>query len=384
MPWKLYKYILNKFVATFAAAIGVFTVLFLIDQASRQVQQLAPHASSLRDFFLSFLLLAPALLAYTIPLAFLMSMIWTLEQMKQERELLAIIASGVAPLRLLTPFIAFSVITFALAYMVTAYVGPASFRHYNDRLVEMARQSFINDLKPGAMFDGIQGTLLLVGGFDRDSGHIDGLIMIRSDLDEAETGEIIMAQRGEIQPPSAETKDLILKMEYGTIHPVASAGNEYRSGSFDSLVSRIQDQSTGNSIRAKEYLMGASNKELRSWTEENENGSNKRLSAMYLVELNRRLAFPLTVLLYPFVIFPASASTGRHGKIAAFSGSLVLFITNFLLFSVGSRLAYQGIIPAATGAWLPVVFLILAGLTVFPIYAVSQLRGARMPRGSRP
>ncbi|MCJ7500815.1 LptF/LptG family permease [bacterium] len=384
MPWKLYKYILNKFVSTFAAAIGVFTVLFLIDQASRQVQQLAPLASSVRDFFLSFLLLAPPLLAYTIPLAFLISMIWTLEQMKQERELLAIMASGIAPLRLLTPFIAFSVLTFVMAYVVTGYVGPASFRHYNTRLVNMARQSFINDLKPGALFDGIQGTLLLVGGFDRNSGRIDGLVMIRSDLGEAETGEIIIAQRGEIQPPSAESNDLILKMENGTIHPVASAGNEYRSGSFDSLVSRIQSQTPRTNLRAKEYLMGASNEDLRSWSGETDNETNRRLAAMYAVEVNRRLAFPLTVLLYPFVVFPAAVSSGRHGKITAFTGSLLLFLMNFLLFSVGSRLAYQGMIPAALGAWFPVIFLVLAGLAVFPIFTAIQLRGTRASGVNRP
>ncbi|MDF1526058.1 MAG: LptF/LptG family permease [bacterium] len=384
MPWKLYKYILNKFVSTFAAAIGVFTVLFLIDQASRQVQQLAPLTSSIKDFFLSFLLLAPPLLAYTIPLAFLISMIWTLEQMKQERELLAIMASGIAPLRLLTPFIVFSVFTFVITYVVIGYVGPASLRHYNTRLVNMARQSFINDLKPGALFDGIQGTLLLVGGFERDSGRIDGLVMIRSDLGEAEMGEIIIAQRGEIQPPSDKSNDLILKLANGTIHPVASAGEEYRSGSFDSLVSRIQSQTPRTSLRTKEYLMGASNEDLRSWSGKTDNVADRRLAAMYAVEVNRRLAFPLTVLLYPFIVFPAAVSSGRHGKITAFSGSLLLFLMNFLLFSVGSRLAYQGMIPAALGAWFPVIFLTLAGLAVFPIFIAIQLRGTRASGGNRP
>jgi len=384
MPFKLYNYILNKFVSTFAAGIGIFTVLFLMDQASRQIQQLAPHASSLTDFFLSFLLLAPPLLAYTIPLAFLISMIWTLEQMKQERELLAITASGVPPLRLLTPFVFSSVITFILAYVVTGYLGPASFSHYNSRLSDMARKSFMNDLKPGVLFDGIPGTLLIVGDFDRGSGRIDGLLMTRSDLNEAETGEIIIAQSGEIQPPTDETNDLILKIDKGTIHPVAAAGNEYRSGSFDSLVSRIQGQSPRTSIRAKEYLMGVSNEQLRSWSGENGNDSNRRLSAMYTVELNRRLAFPLTVLLYPFVVFPATVSTGRHGKIVAFTGSILLFMITFLLFSLGARLAYQGMIPAVLGAWLPVIFLLLAGLAVFPIYAFSQLRGSGILGGTRP
>jgi lipopolysaccharide export LptBFGC system permease protein LptF len=295
--------------------------------------------------------------------------------MKQERELLAIISSGVAPLRLIIPFIAFSIFTFSVAYMVTGYVGPTSIRNYHTRLVEMARQSFMNDLKPGALFDGIQGTLLLVGGFDRDSGRIDGLILIRSDLDETETGEIIIAEKGQIQSPTAKTNALTVKMENGTFHPVASAGSEYRLGSFDSLTLKVENQAPKGGLRVKEYLMGASNKELRSWSPETDDKANRRLAAMYTVEVNRRLVFPLTILLYPFIIFPATVTTGKHGKIAAFSGSIFLFIMNFLLFSLGSRLAYQGIVPAALGAWFPAIFLLLAGLTVFPIYTVSQLRG---------
>jgi len=384
MPWKLYKYILSKFVSTFAAGIAIFTVLFLMDQASRQIQELAPHAGSVREFFLSFLLLAPPLLAYTIPLAFLIAMIWTLEQMKQERELLAISASGVPPLKLLPPFVFFSACTFVLAYGATAYLGPASFSHYNSRLLDMARTSFMNDLKPGVLFDGIPGTLLIVGDFNRNSGRIEGLLMTRSDLDEGETGEIIIARSGKIRPPTDERNDLILEIDNGTIHPVTAVGNEYRSGSFDTLTSRIQDESPRTSIRAKEYLMGASNEELRSFSPQPGSDANRRLSAMYSVELNRRLAFPLTVLLYPLIVFPPTVSTGRHGKIVAFVGSILLFVINFLLFSVGSRLAYQGMIPAVLGAWLPVIFLLLAGAVVFPAYVVTQLRGTGMPGGIKP
>ena len=372
MPWKLYKYILIKFVSTFAAAVAIFTVLFLMDQASRQVEQLAPHSSSLRDFLLSFLLLAPPLLAYTIPLAFLMAMIWTLEQMKQEREITAIMAMGISPVRLLPPFLAASAVTFLIAFIVTAYAGPASFRKYNERLTSLARQSFINDLKPGILFDGIPDTLLLVGGFNRVSGRIDGLLMVRNDLDETETGEMILAKKGVIQPPSSDTRDIILKLENGTIHPVASSGEIYRSGSFDSLISRVQDKSSVPGVRAKQFLMASSNRDLRSWSREEGNGKDPKLSAMYTIELNRRFAFPLTILLYPFIIFPAAVSTGRHGKLAAFSGSLILFLTSFFLFSIGSNLARQGIVPAALGAWFPVLFLLIACLVLSPKYLFNQ------------
>jgi lipopolysaccharide export LptBFGC system permease protein LptF len=372
MPWKLYKYILNKFLSTFAAAVAIFTVLFLMDQASRQVEQLAPHASSLRDFLLSFLLLAPPLLAYTIPLAFLMAMIWTLEQMKQEREITAIMSTGISPVRLLPPFLAASAVTFIIAFIVTAYAGPASFSKYNERLTSLARQSFINDLKPGILFSGIPDTLLLVGGFDTVSGRIDGLLMVRNDLNETETGEMILAKKGVIQRPTSGNRDIVLKLENGTIHPVASGEDVYRSGSFDSLISRVQSRSSVSGVRAKQFLMASSNKDLRSWSDEQGEEKNEKLSAMYIIELNRRFAFPLTILLYPFVIFPAAVSTGRHGKLAAFSGSLILFLTSFFLFSIGSNMARQGMIPAALGAWFPVLFLVIAGLAISPAYLFKQ------------
>ena len=371
MPFKLYKYILNKFVATFAAALAIFTVLVLMDQASRQVAQLAPHASSLRDFLFSFLLLAPPLLAYTIPLAFLIAMIWTLEQMKQEREVTAINAAGISPVKLFPPFLAVSAVTFVIAFIITAYAGPASFHKYNERLTNLARQSFINDLKPGILFSGIPDTLLLVGDFDRLSGHIDGFLMVKSDLDETEPGGMILAKKGVIQPPSPGSTDIILKLEGGTIHPIAAEAEIYRSGSFDSLTSRIPNNSSAPGVRARQFLMASTNKELRSWSSEKENEENTRLSAMYTIELHRRFAFPITILLYPFVIFPAAVSIGRHGKLAAFAGSLVLFLTSFFLFSIGSTMARQGMIPAATGAWFPVGFLLTASLVIFPAYMNS-------------
>lgn len=372
MPFKIYKYILNKFLATFAAAVTIFTVLFLMDQASRQVGQLAPHASGLRDFLISFLLLAPPLLAYTIPLAFLMAMIWTLEQMKQEREVTAIMAAGISPVKLFPPFLAVATVTFAIAFFVTAYAGPASFQKYNERLTNLARQSFINDLKPGILFNGIPDTLILVGGFDPLSGRIDGLLMVRNDLDETESGEMILAKKGVIEPPSPGSTDIILKLESGTIHPVTAGAEIYRSGSFDSLTSRIQESSSAPGIRAKQFMMASSNEELRSWSSEKENTEDKKLSAMYAIELHRRFVFPITILLYPFVIFPAAVSKGRHGKVAAFAGSLILFLTSFFLFSIGSTMARQGMIPAVTGAWFPVAFLISAGLVIFPAYIYSM------------
>jgi lipopolysaccharide export system permease protein len=372
MPYRLYRYILGKFVSTFVAALAVFTVLFLMDQASRQVEQLAPNAGSMKYFVITFLLMAPPLLAYTVPLAFLMAMIWTLEQMKQDQEIIAIMAAGVSPVRLLPPFLGASLVTFLFAWIVTAYAGPASFQVHNERLVDIARQSFVNDLKPGMFHNGIPGTLLLVGGFDRDSGRIDGLIMVRSDLADGESGEMILARTGQVQSPTAQNRDIVLELTDGTIHPVASAKAEYRSGSFRKLVSRIATTPSGAEVRTRKLLMATSNRELRATIARTALGEGGKKAAMYAIELHRRLAFPVTILLYPFVVFPAAITLRKRGKAAAFTSSLLLFILSFFLFSVGSSMAHQGWIPGSIGAWFPDFFLILAGVAVFLPYWFQQ------------
>jgi len=372
MPLKLYRYILSKFSSTFAAALSIFTVLFLMDQASRQVEQLAPNAGNLKDFLLSFLLLIPPLLAYTIPLAFLMAMIGTLEQMKQEREITAITATGTSPVQLLPPFAAASVIAFIVALMVTLYAGPASVRKYNEKLTSLARKSFVTDLKPGLFFTGIPDTLLLVGGFDRISGRIDGLLIVRNSPDGTENNEMILAKRGVIEPPSGKTGDIILQIEDGTIHPVSAGAGTYRSGSFKSLTSRIQSQPSAPAVRFHQKLMAASNGDLLSWFAKNSDNRDAKLSSMYSIEFNKRFALPVTILLYPFIVFPAAVSTRRHGKMTAFTSSLLLFLTSFFLFSIGSNLARKAMIPAALGAWFPAIFLGAAALAVFPAYLVRQ------------
>jgi lipopolysaccharide export system permease protein len=383
MPIRLYRYILGKFISTFVAALAVFTVLFLMDQASRQVEQLAPNAGSLRDFVLTFLLMTPPLLAYTVPLAFLMAMIWTLEQMKQDREIVAIMATGISPVRLLPPFLAASFVTFLIAWIVTAYAGPATFRIYNVRIADLARQSFISDLKPGTFFDGIPGTLLLAGGYDRESGVIDGLLMVRSDLGEGETGEMILARAGQLRPPDTDDKDIVLELTDGTIHPVASSKEEYRSGSFRELTSVISANPTKPDLSVKKLLMAASNDELRVSLAQLSPTLGVKRAAKYSIELHRRLAFPFTILLYPFVIFPAAISLRKGGKAAAFTSSIFLFILSYLLFSVGSSIAFEGYITGALGAWIPDIFLGVLGAAIFIPYWLRQITGRIGSPGER-
>jgi len=369
MPYKIFRYILLKFNTTFVVALLVFSSLFLMDQASRQVERLASLAQGLGDFVISFFLLAPHLLAYTVPLAFLLAMIWTLEQMKMERELTAIMATGISPLTLFLPFHAVSVVVAVLVFMITNFAGPASFQKYDKRLGQMARRNVLSELKPGTFFTGIPGVVLLVGGFDGKSGEMDGLLMV-SRGDEEGSGEMITARKGIVEPDPEGMGEIRLKLGDGAIHPLAAAEPGYSSGTFHSMASVIHTESGTDEVDSKRVLMAESNHRLRELLKDQKDKENPAETVDLVLELNRRLALPLAVLFYPLIIFPLAVSAGRQGKALAFSGSLLLFLATFLIDSLGSSLAHENLISPVLGAWLSDLLLATGGMVLFAAFAL--------------
>jgi lipopolysaccharide export system permease protein len=204
---------------------------------------------------------------------------------------------------------------------------------------------------------------------------------VRSDLGEGETGEMILARSGRLRSPDTDDKDIVLELTDGTIHPVASSKEEYRSGSFRKLTSIISANPVKPDLSVKKLLMAASNDELRVSLAQLSPALGVKRAAKYSIELHRRLAFPFTILLYPFVIFPAAITLRKRGKAAAFTSSLFLFILSYLLFSVGSSMAYEGYISGALGSWTPDIFLGVLGAGIFLPYWIKQRSGSIRPSG---
>jgi len=371
MPCKIFRYILIRFSGAFVAALLLFSALFLMDQASRQVEKLASLAQGLGDFIVSFLLLGPHLLSYTVPLAFLLAMIWTLEQMKQERELTAILATGTSPITLFLPFLGASVAIAAAVFLIANYAGPASFRKYDERIGQMAQRNVFAELRPGTFFTRIPGVVLLVGAFEPESGRIDGLMMVRED-DQGKPGEMVTAQKGIVATSDAETGEILLNLEDGAIHPLSAAKPEYSSGTFRTMTSMIRSQTGTDENNSKKALLGKSSRHLRSLLENREETEDFHNTVDLSLELNRRISIPVAVLLYPLIIFPLAVSIRHQGKALAFSGSLLLFIVAVLLNNLGSSMARENLVSPVFGAWLANLALGVCGTILFTIFALKQ------------
>lgn len=371
MPFRIYRYILTRFTSQFAAGTAVFTALLLMEQASRQVEMLAAQLRSLTQFFISFLLLAPSLLTFSLPLAFLMAMISTLEQMKNDQELSAIYSVGISPLSVFTPFLAASIAVFGATVITTLYISPASFRAYNTRFLEMARDRVLNELKPGYFFRGIPGTVLLVNDFDPASGNATNLVLVQDWS--GERGDIIMAQRGTLEIPISAGGEILLKLHEGTIEPVSAPEDEYRSASFETLTAHLSSPQAGAGISRKDLFWAMSLEEMRSGLIRFREEGRTEDAIILLTEIHRRLSIPFTLLIYPFIVFPIAVTSRRHGKASAFTATIILFALSVFLFAIGMRLGAKEQIPPWLAAWLPDLVLGTLGLVSFTPFLLRYL-----------
>jgi lipopolysaccharide export LptBFGC system permease protein LptF len=73
----------------------------------------------------------------------------------------------------------------------------------------------------------------------------------------------------------------------------------------------------------------------------------------YLVELQRKIAFPLVTLVMTLLAVPFAITTGRRGALYGIGIGIVLAIVYFIVMSLFVALGKGGILAPMLAAWAP-------------------------------
>ena len=112
------RYVIREVLAPFALALLVFTFIliipFILDQAESWVAKGVPWPIILR----AMVTLLPQALGLTIPMSLLVGVLVAFGRLSGDREVVAMLACGLSPLRLLRPAVLIAV----LGWAATSYV----------------------------------------------------------------------------------------------------------------------------------------------------------------------------------------------------------------------------------------------------------------------
>jgi lipopolysaccharide export system permease protein len=382
--------------ATVAGLLGLTAVIW-ITQSLKELDLVTGKGQTIIVFLLVTLTTLPALIAGIAPVALFAATLYSLNRLNGDSELIVMSASGVAPFRLLKPYVALTALVTVLVAWMTMFVIPDSYKTLRD-LITKVRADFVANIVKEGQFAQLDAGITF--HYRERQGQTLIGIFLQDRRDDTKTA-IYIAERGQ----AAEVDGMsLLLLDRGTVQRQTANSRDSSIVAFDRYAVNLA--MLGGDADAEAGASGDSGskviykpRERPLWSlifaDRNE-GYYKLQSGRFRAELHNRLSAPLYPIAFMLIAFAAlgDAKTTRQGRGFAIQMAVLSVSATRLIgyaawtASVRSPMAVPFMYLLPIGASLISIWLILYGHRLKPVAAplASDLLGriiARMPRLGR-
>ncbi len=311
------RYVFRTAAYAFLAGLTALTGIVWVTQALRQVDLLTNKGQSLLVFLSITGLTTPSLVAIIAPVALFVGVLYCLNKLNGDSELVVMSAAGISPVRLLRPFLILFTMVFVLVAALYVEVMPWSFSAIEplsafiraDFIAHFARPGAFNELTPGFIFHfrerGPDGSLHGVFMQDRrDPAHITTYI--------SEVGKTV-----------TRDGETYLVLSKGTYQRPESSGDSAIVTFDDYAIDLSQFMHSGDIVKRPRERSTA---ELLTYKARDEQA--RRMAGRFRSELTDRFASPLYAFAAGLIGFAAlgEARTTRQGRGVAIAAAVLIFV----------------------------------------------------------
>jgi lipopolysaccharide export system permease protein len=285
-------------------------------------------------------LYVPFIALVTAPFAFIIGVIYVLNRLNGDSELVVLHSSGVSPWRLFRPlFLATTIITLFVAF-ISFYLAPKGLQVQRKDTVNMFKGFVANGLQPG-QFITLRGPITVHIRAKLPNGQFERILV--DDKRDPKRRVTYLAERGEVIDTESS---VILALENGTVHVHENSSNDPVVVAFDHYYIDLLQ------LTQKDFEINFGVRERFVWELANPDPTDKyyiRRPASFRNEFHDRI----TATFYPFVftaIVFAFLSTPRKKYYVAIAATIA--------FLIGIRLIGLATEQLAKHALMYVVFLV--------------------------
>jgi LPS export ABC transporter permease LptG len=358
-PRLLDLYVARQYLAVFGIAfgglVGIFYISTFIDLADKLLGGMTTTRMLLRYFYFQ----TPQYVYYIIPLSALVASLVTVGVLTKNSELIVMRACGISLYRSSTPLVIFAVLLSGLLFELQERVLADSNR-------EARRLNAIIRGYPPPTF-GVLNRRWLVGAsgdiyhyqfYDPRANHFTRLSMFHVDAASWKLGELTFAKEvllaGE---PGAEGQPALTWVAHEgwrRAFTTAGAGRDQRMAvQYESFIERTV------SLEPPAYFKETEDPdadrmtfgELKQYIAQLETSGYHAVP--YMVQLQRKVAFPFVTVIMTLLAVPCAVSTGRRGAMSGIGIGIVFAIVYWTAQSIFGALGAGGWISPMLGAWAP-------------------------------
>ena len=371
------RYILRSATIVFLAALFGLTAVIWVTQALRDFDLMTTKGQTLFVFFQATGLVIPSLITVIAPLALFGAVIFTLNRLNADNELIVMSASGVSPTMLLRPFAALTIAVTILVGALSLWLMPWSFAELRNMIMKV-RADFLARVVREGQFTTLDRGLVFHYRERAPNGGLNGIfIQDRRNVEDVRT---YIAETGRNLEEAGQS---FLILEKGSLQRQTRNGRDPIMVEFKSYMvdlAQFGSEGEGAPLKPRE-------RSTISLLSPNLNDPYvQRNLGVLRAELHDRVVNPLYALMFGLIAFAALARprTTRQGRGVA--------IMVAVLVVLGLRVAGFGLAAVATrqawAAWalyaLPLVAIVVALWTIFGDPANRLQRLLRRPSAIQP
>jgi lipopolysaccharide export system permease protein len=348
---RLDRYLAWEILLPFGAGLLFLTQILLATQILAQADVLFGSGVSVISLLSVALNMTPHFLGYVIPVAFLLGAVVGVGRLADDREVVALSASGISPVHLVRVPIGLAVLVAVAALYVGLRMEPYGLRRARQQVNEIIKQNVTSDVKAGVFYEEIPDLTLYVEGAGEGGGFTHVLISDRSD---PRAPLLALARQGRLEPAGAG-EALRLVLAEGELHREESGGErgeEYVSARFgraDIVVG------VGATLGERNRFVGSpfemTPEEIVALSQARAAAGNAKDARRWRTFLHRRIAGPLAVVAFALLAVPVAASR-RGGRAFGYVATLLAVVGYYALMRFGEGLAHGGRLPVWLGPHL--------------------------------
>lgn len=326
---KIYRHLFFQCTALFVTVTLVLTFTMWLTQSIRFIEYIMSRGLGLGTFLKLSSYLIPGLMAPIIPVSLLISVIFVLNRLHGDRELIVLRSIGLSNLQIKAPIMVLATICFGFTIFLNMQVLPAAKRAFKDQREEIRSNLTGQWIQPGEFIN--LSDLTFYAREKSRSGAMRGVLIY--DARNKKKPITITAEYGEIHETPQGLSFIIYNGSHQTL---GEKDKKPYILSFDSYTVKVPNpKSQERPLRLNELSFS----QLQA--PDQDISQQERKQRHY--ELHERLIFPL--LIFPFILLAGiiflSGDFNRRGHarriLFAVISCLVLKILTFVALNVGKK-----------------------------------------------
>lgn len=365
------RYLLRELLIPFGYCLIGFVIFWISSDVFAQLSDYQKLRLTPLDVLELYVVRMPEVLVIVLPVAFLLSLLYTLTNHARHHELTAIRAAGVSLLRLSVPYLLVGLLLSGALFAINELWAPQSLeaseeilaRHQANRPDSAKRQwesklGFYNEISKderrwwfAESFNLLSGemirphvTWLLPDGSRREI-LAEGCAYVNGVWSFTNVHLVIYSGEAGALPEQVERDFLDMPVFAETPEQIRSEIKINKLNSFKSV--RKAQLSFQEILEYKRLHPGGTNKDN-----------------MLDTKLHGRLAAPWTCLIVVLIALPFGAATGRRNVAVGVASSILICFTYFVLQQLSLALGTGGYLLPWVAAWLPNAFFTVVGLVL--------------------